>query len=202
MVLKQDLHGLKTASNSLHKYFGDFLRYLGFTPSKADQYLWITKYVKNEEYDYISTHVDDFIIAAKNPSKYTNDIEMHFRVREITYSPNNHLLNELSRVGNCIRFSSKKYANEIMSKHQKTLGDPKKDVLPTRVKEHPELDDSPSLIEKEHKKFQHTIGVCQWLVVSGIFDLAYFVSLLSRLLAAPWVGHLELARRIFGYLKN
>ena len=89
-----------------------------------------------------------------------------------------------------------------MRKYQKTHGDLKKEVLSTRVKEYPELDDSTFSNEKEHKDFQHIIGVCQWLIVAGIFDLEYAVSSLSRLLAAPQVGHTELARIIFGYLKK
>ena len=43
VVLKWDLYVLKTESNSFHKYYGDFLRDLGFTPSRADQDLWILK---------------------------------------------------------------------------------------------------------------------------------------------------------------
>ena len=43
VVLKWYLYGLKTASNSFHKYYGDFLRDLGFTSSRADQDLWIIK---------------------------------------------------------------------------------------------------------------------------------------------------------------
>ena len=70
--------------------------------------------------------------------------------------------------------------NEIMFKYQKTHCDLKKDVLPMRVKKHPESDDSPFLNEKEHKEFQHIIGVCQWLIVTIRFDLAYDVSSLSR----------------------
>ena len=88
VFLKGDLYGLKTASNSFQNYFGDFIRDLGFPPSRADQYLWIHKYDKCEGYEYIATHVDDVIIAAKNPSKYMHGIEMHFEVREITDSPN------------------------------------------------------------------------------------------------------------------
>ena len=48
----------------------------------------------------------------------------------------------------------------------------------------------------------HNQHQCQWLIVAAKFDLEYDVSSLSRLSDAPWVGHLELARRIFGYLKN
>ena len=71
-----------------------------------------------------------------------------------------------------------------------------------RVKEHPKFYYSTLLNEKEHKYFQHIIGVCQCLIVAGIFDLAYDVSSLSIFLGAPWVGYLELARSIFGYLKK
>eukprot|EP00957_Ditylum_brightwellii_P202419 15330076-Ditylum_brightwellii.AAC.1 len=43
VVLKQVLHGLKTASASFHKFLGDFLCKMGFEPSRADQDLWIKK---------------------------------------------------------------------------------------------------------------------------------------------------------------
>ena len=37
VVLNRALYGLNMASNSFHKYFGDFLRDPGFTPYIADQ---------------------------------------------------------------------------------------------------------------------------------------------------------------------
>ena len=40
------------------------------------------------------------------------------------------------------------------------------------------------------------------MIVSGSFDLAYSVSSLNRFLAAPRVGYIDMARNIFGYLKN
>ena len=89
-----------------------------------------------------------------------------------------------------------------MRNYLKTHGDLKKEVLPMRFKEHPELDDSLFLNEKEHKEFQSIIGVCQWLGFAGRFDLAYDVSSLIRFSAEPLVDHIELARRIFGYLKK
>ena len=42
---------------------------------------------------------------------------MHFKVRDITDSPNYYLGNELLRVGNHIYISSKNYANEILHKY-------------------------------------------------------------------------------------
>ena len=88
-----------------------------------------------------------------------------------------------------------------MRKYQKTHGDPEKEVPPMRVKEHPGLDDSPFLNEKEHKYSQNIIGLYQWMIVSGRFDFVYAISQLIRLLAAPQVGHINLVKIRFGYLK-
>ena len=92
--------------------------------------------------------MDDVIIAANNPSEYMHDIQMHFKVRGITGSPNYYLVDELVQFVNSINVSSCKYVNEIMRKYQKTHVDLKKDVLPMKVREHPELDYSPLLNEK------------------------------------------------------
>ena len=35
----------------------------------------------------IATNVDDIIIVANNPSKYMNEIEQHFKLPDIKYSP-------------------------------------------------------------------------------------------------------------------
>ena len=40
------------------------------------------------------------------------------------------------------------------------------------------------------------------MIVAGIFDLSYDVYSFRRFSAAPRVGHLDLARRIFGYLEK
>ena len=92
--------------------------------------------------------------------------------------------------------------NAILRKYQKTHGDLKKDVLTMRFEEHPELYDSKFLNEKEHKEFQHIIGVCQWIIFVGIFDLSYSVYSLSGFLDATQLGHIDMDRRTFGYLKK
>ena len=75
-------------------------------------------------------------------------------------------------------------------------------VLHMKFKEKPDMDDSPFLNDKYHKDFQHIIGVCQWLIFVGVFYLSYAASSLSRFSDAPRVGHLDLVRKIFGYLRN
>ena len=170
-VLKRDLYGLKTASNSFQKYSGDFLRDLGLTPSREYQDLCIQKYDKYDVYDYIETHMDDIIITAKNPYKYMHEIEMHFKVRSITDPPNYYRVNELLQVVYRIHVSSNNYVYKIIHKYQKTHGDLNKEVLLMRVKEKPELDYSLFFNEKEHNESKHIIGVCQWLIVVVRFEL-------------------------------
>ena len=84
VFLNRALYGLKTAAHLFHIYLGGFIIYLVFTTYRADQDLWIHRSDYYEGYDYIETHVDDIIIADKNPSKYMHAIEMHFKVRDIT----------------------------------------------------------------------------------------------------------------------
>ena len=59
----------------------------------------------------------DVIISANNPSKYTHNLDMHFKAREINASPKYYLGNELVRVGNNIHVQSKKYVNEVLRKY-------------------------------------------------------------------------------------
>eukprot|EP00957_Ditylum_brightwellii_P081439 6194867-Ditylum_brightwellii.AAC.1 len=79
VVLKRVLYGLKTVSASFYKFFGVFLGEMGFEPSRTDQDIWIKKSEHYEGYDYIATHVDDFIIVAKILLEYMSHIEQHFQ---------------------------------------------------------------------------------------------------------------------------
>ena len=67
---------------------------------------------------------------------------------------------------------------------------------------HPEMDVSDILNADEHRDYQHIIGVGQWLVIRGRIDITYAISSLSRFSTCPRKGHLELARKILGYLKK
>eukprot|EP00957_Ditylum_brightwellii_P150168 11435529-Ditylum_brightwellii.AAC.1 len=90
----------------------------------------------------------------------------------------------------------------MLHKYQEKYGALAKENFPLRTKVKPKLDDSPFVDKAKHKEYQHIIGVCQWLIVAGRFDLVHDVSSLSRVAAAPREGHRELAQRIFGYLKK
>ena len=68
--------------------------------------------------------------------------------------------------------------------------------------DHPELDESPELSNEEQTKYQSNIGILQWIVTSGRFDIAYAVASLSRFNSRPREGHMKRIRKIFGYIKK
>eukprot|EP00957_Ditylum_brightwellii_P203893 15336697-Ditylum_brightwellii.AAC.1 len=90
----------------------------------------------------------------------------------------------------------------MVRKYQEKYGSVSKESLPTKPTIRLELDETPFLDISRHKEYQHIIGVRQWLVVSGRYNIMYAVLSLSRFSAAPREGHLELARRLIGYLKK
>jgi hypothetical protein len=202
VVLQRALYGLATASRSFHEFFGDCLRQMGFKPTRADQDLWYRKSDDYNGYDYIATHVDDIIIAAKRPAEYMTQIEHEFAVRNKEDTPSYYLGNDVKRVGNRFHISSKKYVTEALRKYQLKYGSVKKENIPMSSNAHPETDVSKLLEGEGITHYQHIVGVCQWLVVAGRFDINYAVSSLSRYSAGPREGHLELARKVFGYLRK
>jgi hypothetical protein len=79
---------------------------------------------------------------------------------------------------------------------------PRKALSPLEQNDHPEMDDSPFLGQDETQQFQSLIGAMQWAVSIGRLDIATAVMSLSSFRAMPRRGHLERAKRIYGYLRK
>lgn len=82
---------------------------------------------------------------------------------------------------------------EHCSKNVKTvLGElPKESSNPLDLNDHPELDTSTECDENEHKQYQSLMGMLQWLVTPGCFDIQIAVVMMGRFRAAPRIGHLD-----------
>ena len=52
------------------------------------------------------------------------------------------------------------------------------------------------------RTYNTLLGHVNGLLLQADFDLEYAVSSLSIFSAEPWVCHIDMARRIFGYLKK
>jgi hypothetical protein len=78
----------------------------------------------------------------------------------------------------------------------------RKVTSPLEKGDHPELDTSELLDEDGKQKYMSMVGSMQWSITLGRFDVATAVMTLSSFRAAPRVGHLERAKRVYAYLKK
>ena len=65
-VIVKTLYGLTTSAEIFRTLLADFIRSLGFTPSRYDRDVWMRLRDEKNGYDYICTHVDDFKIVARD----------------------------------------------------------------------------------------------------------------------------------------
>ena len=202
VIIVKALYGLATSAERWHSFFADFLRSLGFVPTRYDQDVWIKLADDKKSYEYICTHVDDFMIVAANPHPIMKEIQRNFTVKSIG-PPDYYLGNDYKKDKKgrwCI--GCKKYLLEALRRVEEMFGAISKESTPLPSNDHPEMDTSDPLKPEEHRKFQMLIGMLNWLVSIGRFDVAYAVSLMARFVACPRQGHLKRAIRIFGYLKK
>ena len=73
---------------------------------------------------------------------------------------------------------------------------------PLEPGDHPELDISELLEAKDIRLYQSLIGMLQWAVTIGRFDIHCAVMTMSRFRTIPRKVHLDRVKRIFCYLKN
>ena len=66
----------------------------------------------------------------------------------------------------------------------------------------PELDTSEFPDDDGHQYYHILVGIFNWIVGIGQFDIAYATSSLALFASLPRKGHLEHALRVFGYLKK
>jgi hypothetical protein len=103
-----------------------------------------------------------------------------------------------------MEISAKRYVDDKMiDTYVQLYGEkPRKASSPLEQNDHPEMDDSPFLGQDEMQQFQSLIGAMQWAVSIGRLDIATAVMSLSSFRAMPRRGHLERAKRIYGYLQK
>ena len=70
------LYGLAGSARAFADFLADTLIGMGFTPSQADPDLWIKK--EGDSYAFLGVHVDDVVVAAKNPQEYIARIEQEY----------------------------------------------------------------------------------------------------------------------------
>ncbi len=78
---------------------------------------------------------------------------------------------------------------------------PKQNIQsPLEKNDHPELDASEFLDDEGIAQYQSLIGILQWTITLGRFDVGTAVMSMSSFRVAPRLGHLDRLKRICGYL--
>jgi hypothetical protein len=202
LVIIKALYGLRTSGLRWHERFADCLREMDFFQSKAEADIWMRK--RNDKYEYIGVYVDDLAIIAHDPKEITDILVNKYKFKlkgtgPITY----HLGMDVYRDNTgtlCI--SPKKYIEKMIASYEQFFGSKpsQKYSSPLEKGDHPEFDTSDYLDDTETQRFQSLIGAMQWAISIGRFDIITAVMTLSSFRAMPRQGHMDRAKRIYGYL--
>ncbi len=202
IVVRKALYGLRTSAERWYAHFADSLRGIGFAPTRYDNDVWIRLNEDGDCYDYVCTHVDDFMIVGKDPQAVMDLIQSLYAIKSIG-PPDYYLGNDYKKDKKgrwCI--GCKKYLVEAIKRVERMFGSLKKYSNPMETGDHPELDDSKVLNDDGHRKFQMLMGILVWVVTIGRIDVAHSASSLSCFTMCPQEGHQERALQVFGYLKK
>ena len=203
LVIQKALYGLKSSGLRWHERFADVLRQMGFTPSKAENDIWMRD--KGDHYEYIAVYVDDLMIASRNAQSIIDVLtkEHKFQLKG-TGAVSFHLGCDFFRDSDGVLcYAPRKYIEKCLDNYKTLFGVwPKKASSPLVKGDHPELDSSPLLGLEEQRMYQSLIGSLQWSIQIGRFDVGTATMTMSRFRAAPRKGHMDRVKRIFGYLRK
>jgi hypothetical protein len=202
VIIVKALYGLRSSSERWHAHFADTLRNLKFVPTRYDNDVWYRLAEDESHYEYVCTHSDDFMIVSKKPEAVMEALEEVYVIK--AKGPPDYYLGNDYKKDSRGRWAigCKRYLKEALSRVETMFGILTKKSVPLPGGDHPEMDTSAVLNDDEHRKFQMLIGMLNWIVSIGRFDVAHATSSLARFTSCPRKGHLDRALLVFGYLKN
>ena len=203
LIMIEALHGTHSGGARWHDRLFDILQELKFKPSKADPDVWMRPEPGGTCYEYIAVYVDDLAIAAKDPQAFCNELKKRYNLKLKGVGPLEYHLGCTYKKDpdGTLGADPRRYVNKILESYEKMFKKkPRKSRPPLEGGDHPELDTPELCDEHQTNQFQTLIGQPQWLISPGHFDIAVHVMSLSRLRAQPRKGHLDRAKKIFGYL--
>jgi Reverse transcriptase (RNA-dependent DNA polymerase) len=204
LVIVKALYGLRSSGARWHERLADCLRGMGFFPCKAEPDIWMRR--AGDKYEYVAVYVDDLAIALVDPQAFVDTLEKQHKFKLKGTGPISfHLGMDFTRDDDgTLCLSPTKYIEKMVANYQKVFGENPKHVYhsPLEKGDHPELDTTELLDAKGTELYQSLIGSLQWIISIGRLDVQTAVMTLSGFRVAPKVGHLDRAKRIYGYLSN
>jgi Reverse transcriptase (RNA-dependent DNA polymerase) len=204
LVIVKALYGLRSSGARWHERLADCLRGMGFFPCKAEPDIWMRK--AGNIYEYVAVYVDDLAMALVDPQAFVDILEKQHKFKLKGTGPISfHLGMDFTRdEDGTLCLSPTKYIEKMVANYEKVFGEKPKHIYhsPLEKGDHPELDTTEILDGKGIEMYQSLIGSLQWIISIGRLDVQTAVMTLSGFRVAPKVGHLDRAKRIYGYLSN
>ena len=195
---------VKLSGKRWHGRLSDVLRGMGFTPSKAEPDIWMRR--SGDIYEYIAVYVDDLAVAARDPKEIVDKLCNQYKFRlEGTGPIAFHLGCDFFRdEDGVLCLSPKKYIDKMVDAYVRMFGSNPKTTYrsPLEKGDHPEMDTTALLDQDGITMYQSMVGSMQWAVSLVCFGIASAVMTLSSFQTAPCQGHLERAKRVYGYLSK
>ena len=205
LIILKAQYGLRSSGARWHDKLFDVLSSMGFSPSKAEGDIWMKDC--GDHYEYIACYVDDLMIASRKPQSI---IDM------LTAGPHSFKLKGTGPVSfhlgcdyyrdqhGTLCVGPKRYIERMITQHESLFGcKPKQNVSsPLERNDHPELDVTDLIDDDGIRKYQSLLGILQWTITLGRFDIATAVATMSSFRVAPRQGHLDRLQRICGYLSK
>ena len=204
LTFSKALYGLKSSGKRWAETLHDILKDMNFTPSRADQCIWLKKNKKLNIYEYIAVYVDDLCIAAQDLKEIINDLKSKYHLKVKGDGPLTYHLGAdyFQDPDGTIVSQPKKYIEKLKETYIRLFNtEPSKGLkTPLEKNDHSELDTSEILEGQEVNHFLTMVGQLQWLITLGRYDIQALVITMSRDRAQPRKGHLDRLKRIYAYV--
>jgi hypothetical protein len=186
--LVKALYGLKSSGKRWHDRLHNVLTDLGFKPSMADEDIWMKD--MGDHYEYIAVYVDDPRITSKNPETIIESLEsklVNFKLKG-TRPLEFHLgCDYFHEEDGTLCYGPQKYMGRMVDAYIRMFGSrpSTKHTSPLMKNDHPELDMSNLLDDDRIGQYQPLIGILQWMITLGRFDVGTAVMTMSGFRIAP-----------------
>ncbi|KAK7576630.1 hypothetical protein V9T40_012916 [Parthenolecanium corni] len=188
--LNRSLYGLKQASRCWNQKFDKFMVSLGFMQSKEDPCVYIRHHKV-----IVALYVDDGLVVSTNQEELDNFLdELRSKFKIVAKELNYFLGLEISQSKNGdISVGQSAFVNKLLERFNMVGCKP----VSTPIKKL-----TSSALGKENVTFPYrsAVGALLYLARGSRFDIAFAVSVLSRLLENPTVEDVGRVKRVFRYL--
>ena len=165
--------------------------------------LWYKLCSDGKSYDYLTHHVDDFLLTSNDPSAFMDHLRKEYTVTGRNFS-DVHLGMNLKPCDDpsTLYLSCQGYIKEAITCVCSLLNLDSLKTYDSIAKDtwHPQLDDSPKLDTAGIKLYQHLIGIGIWLICIGRFNIHFPINQLSRFTSSPTRAHLNDLIHVFGFV--